>query len=233
MSISAKGWATTPGAAMLAAMLALSACAESTAPLGSPVELRAAAGKAAATSSVGVVRTASPAQTQLEVTSLRLTVGNAGLGHGDQFGCIDCEGGNESESRTPREIDIPINGGSVLLETEMASPGVYSEIELELGRGAEGAAAGPAQTTVQIGGRYAGEAFTMSLAVEGSSRHPLDPPVEVTQQASTSTSATLQFPVEAWFTGSGGRLLDPGNPTDRSVIETNIRSYFTDRGDPE
>ena len=218
-------WSLVQGTVLVTAILAVAACSESTGPDGVPVQLRAGAtmsSTAGSTSASG----AQSAALNLDITSLRLMVAEVGLGFGDQFGCIDCEGDDENGNGVPRIVNVPLDGGSVLLETEMASPGTYPEIEIELEQSASPSAGWPNHVTVEVGGLHAGVPFTVQLSVEGSSRHSLDSPVIVTNSAPTPLSATLQFPVRTWFTTSSGRQLDPNSPIDRAVIEQNIRTYF-------
>lgn len=224
-----RRWKLVP---TLAAVFAFAGCSESTTPVGAPVELRAAAAAQPSAASVSAARVAL-GSADLEVTSLRLMVGEVGLGYGDEFGCIDCEGDFEDENAAPRVVDVPLNGGTVLLETEMASPGTYSEMEISLERSASPPADWPSQATIQVGGTYAGKTFTIDVSVEGSSRQSLETPVVVTDLTSTSLNATVQFPVIAWFTDSTGGQLDPTDPTERAAIEANIRAYFAASEDPE
>lgn len=222
-----RRWSLVQGTVLITSILAVAACLESTAPDGVPVQLRAGATTSSAGGSVSASRAALTAS-GLEITSLRLMISEVGLGYGDQFGCIDCEGDDENGNGAPRVVDVPLHGGSVLLETEMASPGTYPEMEIELERSVSPPAGWPSQATIEVAGRNAGESFTIQLSVEGSSRQSLDSPVVVTDQAPASLSATLQFPVRGWFTTSTGRQLDPNSPTDRAAIEQNIRTYFAD-----
>lgn len=211
MTRPSHAWIT---AAAIAAATAISSCSEPSGPrAGAPVQLRAGAVMASSPS-------ASLLSANLTVTSLRVMVGGAGLGHGDQFGCIDCQGSEENAGATPRWVDIPVSKGTVLLETEMAAPGSYSEMEVELRR-ATGSSA-----TIELAGEYNGTSFNLAFDVAGNSRHTLSQPIVVTQQSANTVSATLEFPVQAWFTGAGGAELNPLDPAGRSAIEANLRAYF-------
>ncbi|MEA2712985.1 MAG: hypothetical protein QOK27_946, partial [Gemmatimonadales bacterium] len=44
------------------------------------------------------------------ITSLRLVVGPAALGNGDQFGCVDCQGGGNETGAAPQLILVPTDG---------------------------------------------------------------------------------------------------------------------------
>lgn len=205
--------------AVVSVAAVVTACSEPSGPrAGTRVELRAAAPRTASSSfsvlSAGTV-----------VTSLRIMVGSAGLGYGDQFGCIDCQGNEQHASTTPKWIDVPIGNGSVLLESEMAAPGSYSEMEVELRR------APSADATIEIGGEYDGTPFKLRFDVQGNSRHALAQPLVVTQQSATAVSANLQFPIQAWFTGTGGTALNPLDNSGRSAIEANLRAYFVNEAE--
>jgi hypothetical protein len=207
-----------------AAATALAACADAAGPPANPVSI---VGTAAAALSNGV----SPNSTDLQITGLRIGIGNVGLGNGDQFGCIDCQGGTEGGEENPAAVTlvaIPVGEGAVQLKTEMASPGMYSQIEIEIGP-ASGSLdpTFPTGKSIEITGFYNGAAFTLAYAISGSSIHTLDAPVNVTSQQQETAVATLRFPVDSWFTGPGGPL-DPASAADTILIEANIKAYFAD-----
>jgi len=67
-------------------------------------------------------------------------------------------------------------------------------------------------------------AFTLPIAVAGSFRETLTPPVDVPAgRASGPIQVTITLPVASWFT-SNGTALDPANPTQRAQIEANARA---------
>ena len=200
---------------------ALAGCDGSTAPNGVPVDIQIAAqvpsprlvGGPSSVPSAGVT-----------ITGLRMVVGQAGLGSGNQFGCIDCQGGNEA-SASPRLLDIPLDGSTMHLQTELASPGRYDALELELAPA--GAPPGwPNGSSVEIQGSMGGATFDLFVSVSGASQHPLSAPLLISGQEAASVSAVLLFPADAWFIGAGGAALDPSNAADRANIETNVRAYF-------
>src|SRR5579864_8481840 len=85
-----------------------------------------------AATTVSTATAASP----LTLDGLRLAVNLAALGSGDQFGCIDCQGGPQDTGAEVMSssaiVAVPPGGGSVQLATEQAAPGSYQDVELEL-----------------------------------------------------------------------------------------------------
>ena len=75
---------------------------------------------------------AGTATAPVEVASLRLVVGPAALGSGDQFGCVDCQGGDNNGSDSPQLIQVPTDGTPVLVRTEQVTAGHYGAAEIEL-----------------------------------------------------------------------------------------------------
>lgn len=164
----------------------------------------------------------------LQLTTLRLSIGQTSLGSGDQFGCQDCQTeGSESlqSASTPTIVTIPAAGGSVSLSTEQVPAGTYgiAEIDLAPGTGIPGQAA---NNTIEISGSYQGSAFTIALPVIGTFRQVLSPPVTVSGTPGVPLVATLSLPVASWFTANGASL-NPADPRQLAQIETNIRSYFS------
>lgn len=208
-------------ATILTSLVLATACGDAAGPGGAPVDIQLAA---QGTAPVGVYGPAQTVTAGLEVTALRMAVGQAGLGNVDQFGCIDCQGDSE-QATAPRLVTVPLDGSPVHLETEMASAGSYAEIELEL---APSGAPGdwPSGSALQITGKQSGNAFDLFVAVQGSSRHTLSAPVVISGLETASVSAVLEFPVREWFTGPGGAALDPTNDADRAIIVSNVRAYF-------
>ena len=113
----------------------------------------------------------------LQITSLRVVVSTASLGAGNQFGCIDCQGNAEDAPGTPKLLSVPLTGGTLLVATEQASPGTYSQAEISLTRPVAATLAGtsnwPAGATLLIEGTYNGTAFAIPLAIESSFRETL------------------------------------------------------------
>ncbi len=168
----------------------------------------------------------------LQVTSLRVVVGAASLGSGDQFGCVNCQdnGGSEGakEGVDPQQLlNVPLNGGSVLVATEPATAGRYSQAEISIespeGATLAGTFGWPAGTSMEISGQLNGKPFTLPLAVTGSFRQTLTPPVDVTAGAATAIPVTITLPVASWFSANGVTL-DPSIPAQRGQIEANARA---------
>jgi hypothetical protein len=211
------------GAVTAAAALALGAC-NSTGPRATqPVAVNVAA-HAASQGSV----TAGP----LEITGLRLVVGQTALGSGDQFGCVDCQdSGPESETAdAPQLLVVPVDGTPVSVRTEQVGAGQYAQVEIDVvspDAAIRAANPGwPAGATIEVTGRYNGVDFTLPISVEGSFRETLAPPVDVPAGASSgSIQVTITLPVASWFT-SNGAALDPANTAQRAQIEANARASF-------
>jgi hypothetical protein len=172
---------------------------------------------------------ATAASGPLQITSLRLVVSTASVGAGDQFGCVDCQGNAEDAPATPKLVSVPLSGGTVLVATEQASPGTYSQAEISLARPVAATLAGtsnwPGDATLLIEGTYNGVAFAIPLTIDGSFLGTLTPPVAVTSSTPSPIAVTVTLPVTTWFT-SNGSPLDPGVPAQRAIIEANIRRSF-------
>jgi hypothetical protein len=163
----------------------------------------------------------------VDVTSFRLVVGPAALGSGDQFGCVDCQGGDNGSDQ-PQLISVPTDGTPVSIATEQVSAGVYSAAEIELrtpdARVAAAAPGWPAGATIEVAGTFNGAAFTLPLTLLGEFRETLNPPVEVgAGGAPAPVSVTITLPVRDWFV-SNGVALDPNDPAQRAQIENNAKS---------
>jgi hypothetical protein len=162
------------------------------------------------------------------ITSLRLVVGPAALGNGDQFGCVDCQGGGSDIGAAPQLILVPTDGSPVSVATEQVQAGRYAAAEIELLHpDASVTAADPAwpsDATIEVVGAVNSLPFTLRLALEGAFRENLNPPVDVTDAATPGTiSVTVTLPVASWFMANGTPL-DPNDPSQRAQIEQNARS---------
>lgn len=205
----------------LAGVVALSAC-DSTSPKAThPVSINASA---AATVLAG------PPSGPLEILGLRLSVGQASLGSGEQFGCQDCEDTGSEADAAPTLMAIPIGGGTVVLATERVGPGRYPAVEIELlpPVATAGWATGAA---IEVTGTFGGTAFTLPLAIQGTFRAVLPQPVDVPAGLLASPiQVFVSIPVASWFVGNG-TVLDPTNPAQRAQIEANARDAFLDPED--
>lgn len=203
---------------MLAAVVfATAACNAATSPKQfQPVNIRVSANSAGSPAT-------SVTAGALEITSLRLALGAASLGTGDQFGCVDCQGHTVDQSIMPRIVSIPLNGGAVQIETEEVAAGRYTEAKIALERLPAATADWTSGTTIEIVGRYNGAQFTLPLAIEGEFRQLLQPPVDIAGSApAAAVAVTITLPVASWFT-SNGTALDPADPAQRAQIEANAR----------
>jgi hypothetical protein len=176
---------------------------------------------------------ASAAAGPVEITGLRLVVGQTSLGSGDQFGCVDCQDSgpeNGGGADAPLLLNVPVDGTPVSVRTEKVGAGQYSAVEIEVVSPDAALRAGtpswPAGATIEVTGRYNGVAFTLPIAIEGAFRETLAPPVDVPAGGLAGPiNVTITLPVAAWFT-SNGTALDPADPAQRAQIEANARASF-------
>ena len=210
--------------ALAAAALVITGC-DSTGPTPRHrVELRLAA---------ATVASASVAAGQLQLSSFKIVVGEASLGSRDQFGCIDCQGNTSEQERAPRIVNVPLQGGTVNIETGEVAAGSYPEAEISVvaptAATLSGVSGWPAGATIEIAGSFAGNAFRLTLAIEGTFREQLVPPVQVgSGTSSVAVPVTITLPVSAWFTANGSAL-NPNDAAQRALIEANARGSFGPR----
>lgn len=165
----------------------------------------------------------------LQLSTVRLSIGQTSLGNGDQFGCQNCQnGGAETaeSSASPSLVTIPATGGSVVLATEYVTAGTYSSAEIDLVKPTTGVLGQAAENTIEVNGSYQGKGFSVAVPVLGTFVQTLSPPVTVSGTQSTPLSATLTLPVASWFSANGVAL-NPSDPTQLAQIQANIRSYFS------
>ena len=166
----------------------------------------------------------------LDITSVRIVVGGAALGGGDQYGCVDCLGNDGERSTPPLVVAVPLDGSAVLITTERVNVGTYSQVEISLDTPASATlAANPtwsAGTTIEVAGRYRGTPFVLPLTIVGSLRQTLSPPIDVTTASTIAPIAVhLTLPVASWFTWQG-TTLDPGVASQRAQIAANASASF-------
>ncbi|HXM39316.1 MAG TPA: hypothetical protein VN908_11745 [Gemmatimonadales bacterium] len=205
--------------------LALSACNSTGPRVTRPVNVKVAASSASA---IAGGAAAGP----IEITGLRLVVGQTSLGSGDQFGCVDCQDSgpeNADAQDAPVLLVVPVDGTPVSVRTERVGPGQYAAVEIEVASPNAAILAAnptwPAGATIEVTGRYNGVAFTLPLAIEGAFRETLSPPVDVPAGGVSTISVTITLPIATWFT-SNGTALDPANAAQRAQIEANARVSF-------
>ena len=162
------------------------------------------------------------------ITSFRLSIGQAAIGNGDQFGCVDCQDTGSEIPFVPSVIDVPLDARPVELATEHVGPGTYSMVEVEVVRPTVAPTGWAAGATMQVAGTFNGTPFTLTFSVEGSFRETVTPPVVVSSTgAPPSTAAvTITLPVGTWFTAVDGTPLNPNDPAQRAQIEANVQASF-------
>jgi len=166
----------------------------------------------------------------LVLSEVRIVIGEVSLGEGDQFGCVDCQHQGAEFELPPALVAVPLDGGAVTVTTEQVQPGSYPAVEISLVRPTAALLAGNSgwrpDATIELRGAYDGRPFTLPLAIEGSFRERLSPPVVVSQGGAQSTvEVTITLPVTSWVAGPTGPL-DPNDPAQRAEIEANARRSF-------
>jgi hypothetical protein len=179
----------------------------------------------------------SPAAGPVEITGVRLVIGQAALGNGDQFGCVDCEGDQEDASPAPAVVTVPVDGSPVSVAAERVAAGQYSSVEIELVTpSAALLAATPGWTaggTIEVRGRYNGVDFSLSLPIPGQFRETLSPAIDVPAGGLPGPiNVTITLPVASWFS-SNGTALDPSDAAARAQIVANARASITVESETE
>ncbi|MEP7384141.1 MAG: hypothetical protein ABI910_20865 [Gemmatimonadota bacterium] len=189
-----------------------------------PVDLLVGANAAA----VGATSVASG---HLTIDFVRLAVSEASLGRGLQFGCIDCQGESATAAVPASILMVPLGGAPVLVATEQASPGTYTDAEIAVAPpGADvlrSVSDWTSGATIEVSGRFNGRAFHLPLAISGRFVEHLSSPVVVTGSsvAGEPVGVTVSLPVTSWFM-LNGTALDPTNAAERAAIESNARRSF-------
>jgi hypothetical protein len=173
----------------------------------------------------------------VEITGVRLVIGQAALGNGDQFGCVDCEGDQQDENPAPAVVTVPVDGSPVSVAAERVAAGHYSAVEIELLTPPSALlAATPGWTTgatIEVRGRYNGTDFTLPLEIPGEFREALSPAIDVPAGGLAGPiNVTITLPVASWFS-SNGTPLDPNDAAARAQIAANARVSVAAEGEKE
>lgn len=165
----------------------------------------------------------------LELTKIGIVVRQASLGSGTEFGCHDCQDNVSEAEPQPSLIDVPVGGGTVAVATEQVQPGRYGEVEIEvvlpISASVIGIPGWTAGTTMKVDGRYNGQPFTLTLAIEGNFRQTLSPALNVSAIMPAAIDVTMTLPITSWFTANGV-LLDPNDPVQRAQIVASASRSF-------
>lgn len=216
-------WKPVLGAVLVSALTLAGCDAFTAAASKKPVDIHVAAANTTTVSSTA-------ASAGLTISAVSASFGQASLGSGDQFGCADCQNNATDTPVAARVVNVPVDGGDVLLQTEQVNAGTYGAVEVQLENPVTPPTGWPAGATLEISGTYNGSPFTTSFSVNGSMRQTLAQPITV---GSAGTPAqihvTINLPVNNWFT-SNGTVLDPNNPAQHAQIEANIRAALQDEG---
>jgi hypothetical protein len=173
----------------------------------------------------------------VEITGVRLVIGEVALGNGDQFGCVDCQGDQQDENPQPLVVTVPVDGSPVSVAAERVRAGHYSAVEMELVPPSPALlAATPgwsAGSTIEVRGRYNGTDFTLPLAIPGQFREALSPPIDVPAGGLPGPiNVTITLPVASWFSNNGTPL-DPADATARALIAAKARASVTPGNETE
>lgn len=220
-------------APLLASVVALTACSDSTAPLGDhalQVNVQLVSGAGAPAALQGASSGASAATT-VELQSATFVLGGLKLATAGVDATVDWV--------FEQSVVIPLDftGDPVLAFDTDVPAGIYKELEvsidkLEVGNPAEGPLIalwpGLADASVLVTGlvtRDGGipEAFTFNAALDVDLELLFDAPIEFTAEDNPVTLVALTIDVSGWFAGTGD-MLDPTDPADRSAIESNIQA---------
>jgi len=208
-----------PGIAALLGTGILAACSTpaSAPPTAAPVQL--------AVSANGLSPAASTAS-GLSITTVRLVLGRASLGAGNQFGCIDCHGNSIDTPVSPTVVTLAAGAGPATVATGAAQPGTYTAAELEVVQPSSPLSPSTPNATVEVTGTRNGTPFTVDVPAEGSFRETLSPPVTLTSGGSQPVTVAITLPVAQWFSNGTG-VLDPSVTADRAQIVANVQHFFT------
>jgi hypothetical protein len=222
----------TPSVALVASLVGLAACTDTTGPTGDhalQVNVRVVNGTATASAV-----SASPqagAATTVEIQSVMFVLGGLKLETAGLDGTVDWV---FEESVV---IPLDLTGGPVLAFDTDVPPGVYKELEvsvdkLEVGNPDEDPliAEWPdlADASVLVTGLVtrdggAPELFTFTAALDIDLELLFDEPVTFTAGDSPVTLVSLTIDLSGWFSAAGVTL-DPAEPANQSDIESSIQA---------
>lgn len=215
--------------AVATALLVLGAC-NSTSPGATQAVMVLLKANATAQSSG---RSAGP----VEITGVRLVIGQGALGNGEEFGCVGCQGDEQDGNPEPVVVTVPVDGSPVSVAAERVAPGHYSAVEIELVPPSVALlAATPgwtADATIEVRGRHNGTEFTLPLTIPGQFRETLSPAIDVPAGGLPGPiNVAITLPVASWFS-SNGTALDPGDVAARAQITANARASVAAGGEVE
>lgn len=160
---------------------------------------------------------------------------------GESHEADEGEQGDDNEQGEEFELsnqifDLPLDGNKVSVSTGQIPTGTYRQVEVEIGPAEEGSDiqdttlvegnADSLRYSMAIHGTAGGNEFTFKTHKEFEVEIPLNPAVEVTD---TTQSANIDLTVDPsdWFKDpETGDYLDPNDPDNHNVIESNIAHSF-------
>ena len=163
----------------------------------------------------------------LQISTVRLVVGDVSLGGGDQFGCVDCQNNDTGEHRTsPALVTLAAGSGPVQVGTDEVQPGTFQAAEIDIVRPATPLIGATTDTTIELSGSLNGKAFTIGIPATGTFVQPLSPPLQVGATPSGAISVKVDLPIATWFAGYAGTTLDPSDPVQRAQIVANVQRFL-------
>ena len=108
-------------------------------------------------------------------------------------------------------VSLPLEGGSITPFTGTLPVGTYRWVQLHA-------------DFVRLIGTYNGEAFDVTVPINGKMRLRFDPPIDLTE-TSEPIAVSVNIDVASWFRDSEGRTIDP------RLLATNaeMRAHFRNR----
>lgn len=170
----------------------------------------------------------------LGIDGVALVVSEVALAAGDV---------EEALERGPFVLEVPVDGGVRSLMAAVVPPARYDgvRIDLHVPRRADPADAVFLEShpefegaSVRVEGRWDGEPFVWTRAVDELRFVVLSPPVDVRGR---TANVTLRLDVGAWFRDDDGALVEPGAATGdgpvAAAVESRIRASFEAFEDPD
>lgn len=129
-------------------------------------------------------------------------------------------------------VNLPLNGDSVQLSSQLIPAGMYDEFEMEIEHDDEESeisdpdfSEGDEEYSIVIRGVYNGEDFLFRSQEDFEIEMDLNPPLEITENGN-SVNVNININPSSWFVDSQGNPLDPSDPANREQIEENIENSF-------
>lgn len=133
-------------------------------------------------------------------------------------------------------VNLPLDGSEFELASDIVPEGTYDEFEMEIDNADDDAniddpdlVEGPdddQRHSVFVRGIYEGEEFTYRSQVEFEVNMDLNPPL-IVSETGTSNTITISVDPHSWFMDAEtGLTLNPSDPANRELIDSNIVESF-------